>query len=444
VSSAAHSVSVPASPAQQRLWFINQLDKGAALAYHIGCAVRLSGELDLRALRKALNAVVERHEVLRARFAERQGTAFMVIAPPEPFALQVCDLIDETEVERHAGEESRAPFDLTTGPLIRGRLLRIGSLDHVLMVTMHHIVSDGWSLGIFIREAAALYAAFQYGRDNPLPPLRAQFRHYVQSQSERLTDEVLNAQMAYWREQLRGAPALLDLPLDRVRPAMQSYRGATREFRLDELLSVGLRRLGRRYGVTLYMVLYAGWAVMLSRLSGQDEVVIGAPVANRQSTSAEQMIGLFVNTLALRADLRSAPSVADFLARVKAMMLAAWSHQDTPFEQVVELLQPARTLRHNPIFQVLFVLQNTPQSELQLAGLRLTPFPLPAGTAQFDLSLSLQEAGTQIHGSLNYATDLFDGSTMERWIRYFTSVLTAMVTDPAQRVSEVELADQSS
>jgi len=441
VSSAVTTVSVPASPAQQRLWFIDRLDKSAGLAYHLYCSVRLTGDLDVAALRKALDTVVERHEVLRAHFVEQQGTAVMVIRPPEAFTLRTSDSSDEAQVGSDAAAEGQAAFDLATGPLIRGRLLRIDPRHHVLTITMHHIVSDGWSVGILIREAAALYAAARAGQANPLPPLRSQYRHYVQQQSERLTGAVLNGQMTYWREQLRGAPGLLELPLDRRRPALQSYRGAAREWRIEAALCMSLRKLARQYGLTLYMVLYAGWAITLSRLSGQNEVVIGAPVANRHSTDAEQMIGLFVNTLALRADLRGAPSIAELLARIKAMTLAAWSHQDIAFEQVVELLQPPRTLGHNPIFQVLFVLQNTPHSGSRLAELQITPMALPTVTAQFDLSLSLQEVGTEIQGGLAYATDLFDPDTIERWLGYLTRVFTAMVRDPGQRVEEVDLAE---
>ena len=441
MSSYPSAIGVPASPAQQRLWFIHQLDRSAGRAYHVGCAVRLSGDLDVSALGKALDGLIERHEVLRARFVEKQGTPLMVITPPEPFALQVNDSLAEADVQRYARAESQTAFDLTTGPLIRGRLLRMSAREHVLMLTMHHIVCDGWSLGIIIREVAALYAAFREGLSNPLPPLPSQFWQYVQSRSQWLTGAVLDEQMAFWREQLRGAPSLLDLPLDRERPAHPSFRGATREFRLGATLCVGLRRLSRLCGVTLYMVLYTGWAITLSRLSGQEEVVIGTPVANRQTTQAEQMIGLFVNTLALRADLRGAPSILDLLVRIKAMMLAAWSHQEIPFEHVVELLKPPRTLRHNAIFQVWFVLQNTPQSEVRIAELSLAPVSLPAGSAQFDLSLSMQEGGAEILGDLNYATDLFDSSTVERWIGYFINTLSAMVHDPGQRVGEVDLGE---
>jgi len=285
----------------------------------------------------------------------------------------------------------------------------------------------------------SLYAAYRAGWDNPLPPRASQYRDYVLDQQQRLHGEALARQLDFWEGHLRGAPDLLDLPADRPRPAVQSYRGARHEFALGAELTIAVRALSSRCGVTPYMVLWSGWALTLARLSGATEVVIGAPVANRLSTATERMIGLFVNTLALRTDLRGESTVQELLKRVRKMMLAGWAHQECPFEQVVARLQPPRSLSHSPIFQVSFVLQNTPQKQWRLPGLTLTPLSLPNDAAQWDLSLAMLESAGEMVGALNYATDLFDASTIERWVGYFKHVLAAMARNPERPVREVRL-----
>jgi amino acid adenylation domain-containing protein len=432
------------SYAQQRLWLIEQLE-AVGSAYHIHSAIRLHGVLDRDALVKALDTVVERHEVLRTVFRNEAGRAVQVIAPHERFALQEVDCSgglreeQEAQVAREAREVAALGFDLSTGPLIRGRLLGLSTQEHVLLLRMHHIVSDGWSIGILVKELGALYAAYHEGRPNPLPPLSIQYADYGLWQRQWLQGERLQGQLGYWREQLQGAPVLLELPTDEARPAVQSYRGAGLEVQLGEGLSGQLRQLSQEHDVTLHMVLYAGFAVLLWRLSGQRDVVIGTPVANRERTQIEPLIGFFVNTLALRVQLDPGVSVSELLRQVKELTLQGYAHQEVPFEQVVEVLNPPRSLSHAPLFQAMLVLQNAPAAELRLPGLRLQAQASELESAQFDLMLSLQEVQGRIEGTLSYASDLFTPPTIRRWLEHFREVLRQMVGDARQRVGELSL-----
>ncbi|HYH78372.1 MAG TPA: amino acid adenylation domain-containing protein, partial [Longimicrobium sp.] len=356
---------LPLSFAQQRLWFIERLE-GAGAAYHIPVRQRLRGELDRAALRRALDRIVARHEALRTTFAEVDGAPVQRIAPAQesPFHLTEHDLRGAAEAAAELrllmADEARAPFDLARGPLIRGRLVQVGDDDHVLLITMHHIVSDGWSMGVFTRELGALYGAFREGRPDPLPPLAVQYADYGAWQRRWVEGELLREQAEYWTRTLAGAPELLELPADRPRPARQDFTGATVALVLGEELTARLKALGARHGTTLYMTLLAGWAAVLSRLSGQDEVVVGTPTANRGREEIEGLIGFFVNMLPVRVELSDAPTVAALLARVRERALGAQHHQDIPFEQVVELVQPARSMAHAPLFQAMFTWQNAP------------------------------------------------------------------------------------
>ncbi|MDF0733571.1 amino acid adenylation domain-containing protein, partial [Pseudomonas entomophila] len=343
----------PLSFAQQRLWFLERIE-GAGAAYHIPVGVRLRGALDEAALRSALDAVVARHEALRTTFVEQDGEAAQRIAAADcGLVLTVSDVSAsadrEAQAQRLALEEASAAFDLSTGPLIRGRLLRVAQDDHVLLVTMHHIVSDGWSMGVLIREFAALYDAARRGLAAPLPALPVQYVDYAVWQRRWLEGEVLQQQGAYWRETLAGAPGLLSLPTDRPRPERQDYSGASIEVVVDAALTARLAQAGRRYGATVFMMVLAGWSAVLGRLAGQDEVVIGAPVANRTRPEVEGLIGFFANTLALRVDLGGAPTVAELVERVRERVQQAQVNQDLPFEQVVELARPVRSLAHSPV-----------------------------------------------------------------------------------------------
>jgi amino acid adenylation domain-containing protein len=437
----------PASHSQQRLWFLDQLDSTASVAYHVPAAMRLKGTLDKAALKATLARIVARHESLRTTFAGVDGNPVQVIAAADAgFALGERDLSHLPDDEREAAlsdigaDEVVQPFDLAAGPLIRGQLLRLADDEHVLLMTQHHIISDGWSIGLLVREISALYTAFSQGRPDPLPPLAIQYADYALWQRDRLQGDALQAQGAFWKAQLTGAPALLELPADRARPARQSYAGASVPLVLDAALTAGLKALGRKHGTTLFMTLLAGWAALLARLSGQDDVVVGTPVANRQRTEVEGLIGFFVNTLALRVKLEGDPTVAQLLAQVKAHTLDAYEHQDLPFEQVVEVVQPERSMSHSPLFQVMLTIHNTPShSELDLPGLTLSPLEQVQDTAQCDLTLSLTDTGAQCIGSLRYASDLFDAATIVRLAGHFDTLLRAMVADDARPVAELAL-----
>jgi amino acid adenylation domain-containing protein len=438
---------LPVSLAQRRLWFLEQMG-GVGSAYHIPGAVRLRGPLDELALQASLNEIVARHESLRTTFRIEKDGPCQHIAASGVFALQSFDLCylpetaQQVELERHLEEEANSAFDLAHGPLIRGRFLKLDAEHHALLITMHHIVSDGWSMGVLIREFATLYAAYSQGDASPLPPLSVQYADYAVWQRQWLAGERLQAQLDYWHNALSGAPELLELPSDRPRPAEQSYAGASLPVLLPERLTAQLKALAREQNATLFMVLLAGWAVTLSRLAGQDDIVIGSPIAGRQQLEVESLIGFFINTLALRVRLDDNPSVEALLEQVKETTLSAYAHQDVPFEQVVEVLQPRRSLSHSPLFQVMFALQNTPESSLEVSGLTLQGLGLPRTTAQFDLSLSVQEAGDTLVGSLDYATSLFERGTVERFIRYWQTLLEGMVETQQQRVGELPLINE--
>jgi aryl carrier-like protein len=435
---------LPLSFAQQRLWFLAQLDQRAGAAYAIPGGVRLKGSLDVAALQAAMNRIVARHEALRTFFDSVDGAPVQLVAPPEVgLALERADLSDhieaETELERLAAEEAAAPFDLARGPLIRGRLIRLADDDHVLLVTMHHIVSDGWSMGVLVNEFSALYAAYSQGEPDPLAALPIQYADYAVWQRRWITGEVLQRQLDFWRKHLSDAPALLELPTDRPRPAVQDYAGESFGFELDAELTANLKALSQRHGTTLFMTLLASWAALLARLSGQLDVVIGTPVANRHRAEIEPLIGCFVNTQALRVHLSGSPSVAELLAQVRTTALAAQAHQDIPFEQVVEALSPIRSMAHSPIFQVMFAWQNAPEGSLDLPGLQLEPVEASASTVKFDLELALHEAGDRIAGSLGYACALFDRSSIERHLGHWQTLLRALVADDGASVARLPL-----
>jgi amino acid adenylation domain-containing protein/FkbM family methyltransferase len=443
IEAADRSGPLALSFAQQRLWFLAQMDPHS-LAYHMCGGLVLRGALDRAALRRALDGIVARHEALRTVIGLQDGQPVQRIRPADTgFTLQEHDLrgqdAAQAQVQALADEEAGTPFDLAQGPLIRGRLITVDEQEQVLLVTMHHIVSDGWSMGVLTRELSVLYRAFVQGQDDPLQPLAIQYADYAAWQRQWLQGEELQRQGAYWQQRLAGAPALLELPTDRPRQAPQDPRGAALEIELDEALSAGLKALGQRHGSTLYMTLLAAWAVLLGRLSGQQDLVIGTPVANRRRLEVEGLIGFFINTLALRVDLGGSPGTGELLQRVKAQALDAQDHQDLPFEQVVELVKPARSLLHSPVFQVMFAWQNNAEAELELAGLQVQPMAPRHDIAKFDLMLNLGEAGGRIAGELEYATALFDRGTIERHIACFKTLLQAMVADEAQPVDRLEL-----
>ncbi|WP_304951795.1 condensation domain-containing protein, partial [Xanthomonas sp. LMG 8992] len=384
-----HGDTLPLSFAQQRLWFLAQLE-GTGTAYHMPGALRLRGDLDPLALRRALDALLQRHAALRTVFAtSADGQPLAHLLPAgQAFPLVEHDLGIQPDqaaaIARLAHDEVLAPFDLARGPLIRGRLLRLGQADHVLLITQHHIVSDGWSLGILINDLGALYRAMLAGQPDPLPPLAVQYPDYAAWQRHWFTAERLGKQLDYWSRCLADAPVLLTLPTDRPRPATPSHAGASVPIALDATLTRALKRLGQQHHTTLFMTLAAAWAAVLARLAGQHEVVIGTPSANRSRQEIEPLVGFFVNTLPLRIDLSGEPTVSGLLERVRAAALGAQDHQDVPFEQIVERINPPRQLEHAPLFQVLFDWQNNDPGTLDLPGLLAEPLATPFDRIKFD------------------------------------------------------------
>jgi amino acid adenylation domain-containing protein len=446
IAPADRSAPLPLSWAQQRLWFLDQLDKAASHAYHIPATLRLDGRLDLEALRATLDALVARHEVLRTRIVLRDGEPVQEVGPADGFVLAEQDLSMlsgaelQAALERIRADEALAPFDMERGPLMRARLLRLADQQHELLFTQHHIVSDGWSIGVMVKEVSALYTAFSQGKPNPLAPLEIQYGDYAAWQRGWLQGAELERQLGFWKEHLGGAPALLELPTDRARPAVQSYAGASFECTLPADLSASLRALGQQHGTTLFMTLMAAWSALLARLSGQRDIVIGTPVANRQRSELEGLVGFFVNTLAVRIALDEDPDVAGLLARVKEATLAAFSHQDLPFEQVVEALKPQRSMAHSPLFQAMLSMNNTPgDGALELPGLRLSPVAQSSSTTQFDISLAVNDDGQCIECVYEYATDLFEAATIARWAGHFEQLMRAMVAQPGLALSRLPL-----
>lgn len=443
-SRSAGLTRVATSWAQQRLWFIDQLD-GGSLAYHIAVTVHSQGKLHRQFLCDALDALVQRHEVLRTVLVREGGEPRQEIRREGRFALQVIDLRGYEDLDReaqlrlHEVADRSAPFDLKAGPLVRGRLLQLRNDEHVLFLTMHHIVSDGWSMGVMIRELATLYRACAQGQGEVLPPLPIQYADYAQWQREAARSVAFEKELAYWRQRLGAAPPQLELPTDRPRPAVQTHRGGNYRFELDPRLTADLRGLAQRNEMTLFMVLYAAWSILMFRLSGQRDVVVGTPVANRQRPELEGLIGFFVNTLALRVEVQPELELQDFFKQVKALTLAAFAHQDLPFERVVEALQPERSLSRNPLFQVMLALQNAPKATLELPELAVTVDYRLNEHALFDLLLSLEETGDSIRGVLNYATDLYDRETMQRWMDCLVVLLRGMVANERRRVGELPI-----
>ena len=428
--------ALPLSFAQQRLWFLEQMQPGAP-TYNLPLSLRFSGALDRAALEAALAGVAGRHEALRTVFVEHGGTPAQVILPPGPVALPLEDLTAlppegrEAELRRRAVEEARTPFDLARGPLFRARLLRLGGQEHVLLLSLHHIVSDGWSLNLLFAELGARYAA-AVGAAVPLPQEPAlQYADFAAWQRRALGGEALERELAFWRGRLAGAPALLELPTDRPRPPVRSYRGDTAQAELDPALAEGVRALARREGATPFMVLLAAFGLLLARCAGQDDVVVGTPVSGRTQPELEGVMGFFVNTLPIRADLSGEPTFRALLARVREAVLDAWAHQEVPFERVVDELRVERDLSRSPVFQAMFVYQEAPDGPVEFPGLRVVPDGQGSGTAKFDLLLGMGETEDGALGAvLEYATDLFAAATAERMLGQLRVLLEAAVADP--------------
>ncbi|HEX8276240.1 MAG TPA: condensation domain-containing protein, partial [Longimicrobiaceae bacterium] len=435
---------VPLSFSQKRLWFLEQLEPETRI-YNDVFGRRLLGPLDAAALEAALDGVVRRHESLRTVFVEEEGEPTQVVLPDSPVRLDVRDLsgLPEEErmpaVRRIADEVTYRPFDLARGPLLRPTLLRLGEGDHALLLPVHHIVTDGWSQGIFWRELLALYAAARQGHPSPLPPVGLQYGDFAVWQEEHLAGGALERQLAYWKERLRGAPTLLALPTDRPRPAEQTYRGASYDFAVPEEAAARLGALAQAEGATLFMAVLAAMSALFGRYTGEDEVVIGSPIANRTRPELEDVVGLFANTLAVRTDMSGDPTFRELLRRVRDAVFEDFANQDLPFEKVVEELRIERSLSYNPVYQVLLVLQNAPRPQGGLAGLEMHPLPLDHRKSKLDLALTVFAGERGMLAGWEYSTELFDRETVVRLTDHFLVLLAAVAEDPDRRVSELPL-----
>ncbi len=450
--------TLPLSFAQQRLWFLDQLVPNNAF-YNTPAAVRLTGSLNLAALEKTFNEIVRRHEALRTTFVTLEGQPVQAIAPTLTLSIPVIDLRNlpeaeqDKQVRRLTTEEAQRSFDLSKGSLLRVTLLRLDESEYVLLLILHHIVSDGWSMGVLIREIAILYAAISSEKPFPLPPLPIQYADFAHWQREWLQGEVLETQLSYWRQQLDGI-SILNLPTDRPRPAVQTYRGATKLLQLPKILSLALEALSQQEGVTLFMSLLAAFQILLYRYTQQEDIAVGSAIANRNRSEIEGLIGFFVNSLVLRTDLSGNPTFRELLSQVKEVALGAYAHQDLPFEKLVEELHPERHLNQNPLFQVVFALQNAPMEALELPGVILSPLQfVDTGTTRFDLEFHLWErkqnngvgvdSSEGISGFVVYSSDLFDAATITRMLGHFQTLLQGIVANPEQRLADLPILSEA-
>jgi amino acid adenylation domain-containing protein len=437
------SEGLPLSFAQQRLWMVDRLQPGSPV-YNMPAALRMRGTLDVPALAGSIGELARRHEALRTVFVERGDAPVQRVRPPSPVPLPLVDLRGVRDPARHAerlaGEEALRPFDLARGPLLRARLLRLAMDDHVLCFTLHHVVSDGWSMDVLVREISALYGAFSRGEGSPLPELPVQYADFAVWQRAWLRGEVLEEQVGYWKRALRGAPPLLEVPLDRPRAAGQSPRAGSHRFVLSPDAAEGLRALAQREGATLFMTLLAAWQLLLGRYADQDDVVVGTPIAGRTRRETEGLIGFFVNVLALRAELGGDPTVRELVGRTREAALGAYAHQDLPFERLVEELAVERSLAHHPVFQAAFALHRAAAYErLSLGELELAPFGTGAGIVRFDLELTATDGGGGLGATLLYREALFDAATIARMAGHLEATLEAMAADPGRRLSELSM-----
>ncbi|WP_442935876.1 amino acid adenylation domain-containing protein [Nostoc sp.] len=462
----AKNAELPLSYAQQRLWFLDQLEPNSAI-YNISLALRLVGTLNQTVLEQSLHEIIARHEALHTNFVIVDGQPTQIIHTETAWRMSVIDCEGLSTTEQEIASQQLAitqaiqPFDLASEALVRATLIVLSETEHVLSVCMHHVVSDAWSMGVFVQELAALYNAYSQDqpsgasatrsllseRGTPLAPLPIQYADFAIWQRQWLQGDVLQRQLIYWQQQLKDAPALLSLPTDRPRPAVQSFAGAYQKFALSRELTSGLIQLSQEQGVTLFMTLLAAFDTLLYRYTGSDDILVGSPIANRDRSEIEGLIGFFVNTLVMRTNLAGNPSFSELLNRVREMAMDAYSHQNLPFEMLVEALQPQRDLSHTPLFQVMFALQNAPISEVELTGLTISSLPAAGATSKFDLSLLMQNTatsttlstGTGLVGVWEYSTNLFDASTIERLTGHFVTLLEGIVANPQQKISQLPL-----
>ena len=423
--------------AQQRLWFLNQY-VGPNSVFNMPMALRLRGEVNITALQRSLEFIVGRHESLRTRFEAHEDGAIQVITH-DPFHVAIESVNSATEIQKIGLSEKEYLFDLAEDALCRIRLIKDISnenaeISYLLLVTMHHSISDGWSLGIFFRELVAFYQAFKNDQSPALPPLHIQYVDYASWQRKWMQGDFLTKQLNYWREQLSGAPSLLELPTDRPRPGEQTFNGNYEAVLLPKALQDSLQKISRQQSVTLFMTLISGFAVLLGRYSGQKDLVIGTPIANRDRKETENLIGFFINSLAIRCDLRGNPGFIELLQRTRKIAFEAYANQDIPFEQLVEKLNPERSLAYSPVFQVSFSLINTPMDPVTLGELQMTPEQFSGtndkGISRYDITFNLSETAAGLHGGMEYNSDLFDRQTIVRMLSHYEALLNSIVEQP--------------
>ncbi|HEU4963514.1 MAG TPA: amino acid adenylation domain-containing protein, partial [Bacilli bacterium] len=440
---------MPLSFAQQRLWFLDQFEGGRSATYNMPFVTRLEGALDVDVLERCLHEILRRHEALRTSFQVVDGEAVQVIAECAPLRIERFDLRDveesvrEQEALQRIEQEAHRPFDLTAGPLLRASLVQVGDDSHILLINLHHIASDGWSIGVLGRELSALYAAFTAGEPSPLPDLPIQYADFASWQRENMQGAEMEEQLAYWKRQLGGTLPVLQLPTDHPRPPKQTFNGTVREFRLSRALTDRLKQFSEREQATLFMTLLSAFQTLLARYSGQDDILVGTPIANRRHSEVEGLIGFFANTLAMRTDLSGDPTFCELVQRVKQVALDGYAHQDLPFEKMVEELQPDRDLSQSPLFRVMFVLVNTPGEALRLGDVKLRDVEMEHRTAKFDLTLFLTEDEQGLRGAFEYNTDLYEDATIRRMTEHLETLLQAVVADPTRRISELPLLPEA-
>ncbi|MFN6485611.1 amino acid adenylation domain-containing protein [Nostoc sp. DedQUE02] len=433
------NAALPLSYAQTRLWFLDKLNPNSSF-YNFPIALRLVGTLNISALQQSLIEIIDRHEALRTNFITVDGEPIQVIQTDINCTLQVVECENLIIGEQTIQQLIQESFDLATQVLVRATLLVFNETEYTLLVCMHHIVSDGWSLGVFIQELSALYNAYSQGQPSPLEPLPIQYADFAIWQRQWLQGDVLQSQLSYWEQQLANAPALLSLPTDRPRPALQTFAGTYQQFALSKELTDGLVKLSQDKEVTLFMTLLAAFDTLLYRYTGQSDILVGSPIANRDRSEIEGLIGFFVNTLVMRTDLSGNPTFSELLTRVREVALGAYTHQNLPFEMLVEALQPERDLSHTPLFQVMFVLQNAPISQqLELTGLTASSLNVKSKTTKFDLTLGMQNTSSGLVGAWEYNTDLFDASTIKRMTDHFVTLLEGIIANPEQRISQLPI-----
>ncbi|MTJ08953.1 non-ribosomal peptide synthetase [Anabaena sp. UHCC 0204] len=432
---------IPLSWGQERLWFLDQFEENSA-TYNLLLGVTITGKLEINDLQKALNMIIQRHEVLRTNFQEINGTVVQIIKPSGNWPL-IIENCQESEIAIYIHKEQQKPFNLATDSLVRGTLLKVSNSQFILLVTRHHIVWDGWSTGVFLQELSTIYQAYSQGKNPNLAPLSIQYADFSQWQRQWLTGTILEQQLNYWQEQLKNAPSLLQLPTDKPRPSVMTFNGKSQELIINQEISKKLQLLSRETGTTLFMTLLAIFATLLYRYSHQEDILIGSPIANRNREEIEPLIGCFVNTLVLRANFSENLNFTELLNQIKETTLAAYNHQDIPFEQIVDAVKVERSLSHYPLFQVMFILQNTPNESLELPDVTLTPLTLGKETTNFDLTLDIEPTEKGLVATWEYNSDLFADVTITRMLCHFENILTAILANPQLQINHISLLTEA-